>query len=393
MRCRRESTARLAVALLGRGRAGSASRAAPAAARARLCSTSSTTSRAWKALASDGVQRLGACGARACRAARWSWSSTSRDGRLCRRRTRPLPLDAAGELRDLVLDARRSAAATTSRSSSSTRAATTSGGSGARTSRSPATGSRSASRGGRSSSPGGRRRTRRLRSIRGASSSSSAPGEDGGKGNSGSIGSRSKRVARRRRRQRRPVDVPLREQRPIRRRPGARWPDRQTAWRSAARAATRRSRSICSTCASSAASRSLGARAACAALHVELSDDGAPGGRCARSTAGNGGRDSHLLPEAEARFLRLTHAAIPAGDVGIAEIQVRDLRVRRVAERLHPGARARTRAAAAIRAAYLGRADVLDDRRRRRRQRREHAVGGRRARGAQGRLLDRAVRA
>ena len=41
-------------------------------------------------------------------------------------------------------------------------------------------------------------------------------------------------------------------------------------------------------------------------------------------TAGNGGRDSHLLPESEARWIRLTMPD-EGHDVGIAEIHVRDL--------------------------------------------------------------------
>ncbi|HKE95890.1 MAG TPA: discoidin domain-containing protein, partial [Povalibacter sp.] len=41
-------------------------------------------------------------------------------------------------------------------------------------------------------------------------------------------------------------------------------------------------------------------------------------------TAGNGGRDSHLLPDSEARWIRLT-IPDPGHEVGIAEIHVRDL--------------------------------------------------------------------
>ena len=57
---------------------------------------------------------------------------------------------------------------------------------------------------------------------------------------------------------------------------------------------------------------------------IELSMDGRQWQTVRSVTAGNGGRDSHLLPESEARWIRLT---IPdAGrDVGIAELHVRDL--------------------------------------------------------------------
>ena len=57
---------------------------------------------------------------------------------------------------------------------------------------------------------------------------------------------------------------------------------------------------------------------------VDLSMDGKQWQTVRSVTAGNGGRDSHLLPESEARWIRLT---IPdAGhDVGITELYVRDL--------------------------------------------------------------------
>lgn len=57
---------------------------------------------------------------------------------------------------------------------------------------------------------------------------------------------------------------------------------------------------------------------------LELSVDGRKWTTARKVTAGNGGRDSHLLPESEARWIRLT---LPdeGHDVGIAEIHVRDL--------------------------------------------------------------------
>ena len=57
---------------------------------------------------------------------------------------------------------------------------------------------------------------------------------------------------------------------------------------------------------------------------IELSMDSKQWKTVRTVTAGNGGRDSHLLPESEARWIRLT---IPdAGrDVGISELHVRDL--------------------------------------------------------------------
>ena len=57
---------------------------------------------------------------------------------------------------------------------------------------------------------------------------------------------------------------------------------------------------------------------------IDLSLDGREWKTVRTITAGNGGRDSHLLPESEAQWIRLTMA--DAGrDVGIAEIHVRDL--------------------------------------------------------------------
>lgn len=57
---------------------------------------------------------------------------------------------------------------------------------------------------------------------------------------------------------------------------------------------------------------------------IELSLDGRDWQTVRTVTAGNGGRDSHLLPESEARWIRLTSP--DAGrDVGIAELYVRDL--------------------------------------------------------------------
>jgi len=61
-----------------------------------------------------------------------------------------------------------------------------------------------------------------------------------------------------------------------------------------------------------------------ASYSIDLSLDGQQWKTVRQVTAGNGGRDSHLLPESEARWIRLT---IPdqGRDVGIAEIHVRDL--------------------------------------------------------------------
>lgn len=57
---------------------------------------------------------------------------------------------------------------------------------------------------------------------------------------------------------------------------------------------------------------------------IDLSVDGNAWKTVRTVTAGNGGRDSHLLPESEARWIRLT---IPdqGRDVGISELHVRDL--------------------------------------------------------------------
>jgi hypothetical protein len=57
---------------------------------------------------------------------------------------------------------------------------------------------------------------------------------------------------------------------------------------------------------------------------VELSSDGKTWNKVRSVEGGNGGRDSHLLPESEARFIRLTMPK-PGRAVGIAEIHVRDL--------------------------------------------------------------------
>lgn len=57
---------------------------------------------------------------------------------------------------------------------------------------------------------------------------------------------------------------------------------------------------------------------------IELSLNGRDWKTVRNVTAGNGGRDSHLLPESEARWIRLTMPD-EGHDVGITEIHVRDL--------------------------------------------------------------------
>ncbi len=120
-----------------------------------------------------------------------------------------------------------------------------------------------------------------------------------------------------------------------------------------------------------------------------LSLDGKTWNKVRTIEAGNGGRDSHLLPESEARYIRLTMPK-PGRAVGIAELYVRDLQFgaspNAFIESLAKNARKRL-----LSAGVFERANVLDHHRRRRRQRREHAVRGRRARSAQGQLLHRAL--
>lgn len=57
---------------------------------------------------------------------------------------------------------------------------------------------------------------------------------------------------------------------------------------------------------------------------VELSLDGKTWNKVRTVEAGNGGRDSHLLPESEARYIRLSMPR-PGRAVGVAELHVRDL--------------------------------------------------------------------
>jgi hypothetical protein len=57
---------------------------------------------------------------------------------------------------------------------------------------------------------------------------------------------------------------------------------------------------------------------------IELSLDGSEWKTVREVTAGNGGRDSHLLPESEARWIRIA-IPDPGRDVAIAEVHVRDL--------------------------------------------------------------------
>lgn len=57
---------------------------------------------------------------------------------------------------------------------------------------------------------------------------------------------------------------------------------------------------------------------------IELSADGETWDRVRTIAASNGGRDSHLLPESEARYIRLSMPR-PGRTVGVAELHVRDL--------------------------------------------------------------------
>ncbi len=57
---------------------------------------------------------------------------------------------------------------------------------------------------------------------------------------------------------------------------------------------------------------------------IETSLDGSRWKKVRSVDASNGGRDSHLMPESEARYIRLTMPD-PGRDVGIAELYVRDL--------------------------------------------------------------------
>jgi hypothetical protein len=57
---------------------------------------------------------------------------------------------------------------------------------------------------------------------------------------------------------------------------------------------------------------------------IEISLDGSEWKSARSVTAGNGGRDSHLLPESEARWIRLSMHD-PGRDVGISEFHIRDL--------------------------------------------------------------------
>ncbi len=61
---------------------------------------------------------------------------------------------------------------------------------------------------------------------------------------------------------------------------------------------------------------------------IEMSLDGDQWRRVRSTEAGNGGRDSHLLPESEARYIRLTMHRPSPGDsrgFGVADLHVRDL--------------------------------------------------------------------
>jgi hypothetical protein len=58
---------------------------------------------------------------------------------------------------------------------------------------------------------------------------------------------------------------------------------------------------------------------------VELSEDGAAWRRVRQVTEGNGGGDALLLPESEARFVRLSLHAGPAAGYALAEIEIQDL--------------------------------------------------------------------
>ena len=221
---------------------------------------------------------------------------------------------------------------------------------------------------------------RTLRAVRSRSSSCVSAGRRGGKGSLwfDRLALKPLRAAARRRR--RPSTRIVRSRAATARRwriDGKR--DDGVAQR-AQRRRRRHSRSICSDV------REFGgieidwvARAARAALPIETSVDGSSwqngshrrrGQRRARlaSAAGVG---SALHPPDDARSgPRRRHRRAARARPG----------VRRVAERVHQALAKQTRAAAAIRAAVPGRADLLDHRRRRRRHGGEHAVRGRCAR-------------
>ena len=93
--------------------------------------------------------------------------------------------------------------------------------------------------------------------------------------------------------------------------------------------------------------------------------------------------DALLLPESETRYLRLALHDGPSARLRARRARGQATGLRRVAERVLPGARARG-AARPLSARVLRRAAVLDAGRRRRRQRERPAVGGRRARGRAG---------
>ena len=57
---------------------------------------------------------------------------------------------------------------------------------------------------------------------------------------------------------------------------------------------------------------------------IETSLDGSRWKKVRNIDASNGGRDSHLMPESQARYIRVTMPD-PGRDVGIAELSVRDL--------------------------------------------------------------------
>jgi hypothetical protein len=123
------------------------------------------------------------------------------------------------------------------------------------------------------------------------------------------------------------------------------------------------------------------ARAHATRYDVQFSDDGVRWQTVRRVAGGRGGPDAVWLPEAETRFLRLAFHDGPGRAYGLAELEVKELAF---------GASANAFFQALAREAP--RAVGVDSRGHRRRQGERSALGGRCARGVEGRVLDRALR-
>ncbi len=109
-----------------------------------------------------------------------------------------------------------------------------------------------------------------------------------------------------------------------------------------------------------------------------------------RVTTGNGGIDPIHLPDAEARYVRISMHGAKAG-YALSEIDVKDLAFGASANAFFLRAR-EIRTTRPLPARVLRRANVLDGARRRRRPRNRALFRRRRARSRERRLLDRAVR-